>query len=420
LICVAAAGGQFSDGYVLGTIGIALGLAQGALHLNAVWLGMLGAASLAGLFLGSLVLAPLADRVGRRPLFLPTMAIFAAASVLQFFIHAPWQLLALRVLLGLALGVDYVVCSAIVAEFSPRRSRGRLLSSLAFAWSAGYSTAYIVGASIALHAQDGWRWILLSSAVPASIVFFIRLLVPESPPWLVQRGRTTEAAAIVARHFGPNIRLPNLLQCSKTEPAAKWSELWSAKYRRRTLVGATFYTAQVIPYFAMGTFIPTVFTALGVRDVYAGGVVFNTFLLLGSACGLWVVDKLTRRQFLIGGFYIPAATLLVLVTASTAPPVVIVALFALFAFVLAAATNLEFGYLPELFPTRLRATGVGIGTAASRIGSACSTFLLPLSVQSLGIRSTLGLCVIVLVLGGIVCQLFAPETQGQSLEDSGA
>src|SRR5215469_3705192 len=83
LVAVAAAGGQFSDGYILGTIGIALSLATVPLHLNALWLGLLGGASLAGLFVGSLLLAPLADRFGRRPLFVPTMAVFAVISVLQ-------------------------------------------------------------------------------------------------------------------------------------------------------------------------------------------------------------------------------------------------------------------------------------------------------------------------------------------------
>ena len=126
-VALAAAGGAFSDGYVLGTVGIALSLARDDLRLDSIATGLVGAASLAGLFLGSLLLGPLADRFGRRPVLLPTMAVFALASVAQFFVQTVWQLLALRLVLGLALGVDYVACSALVAEFAPRRSRGRLL-----------------------------------------------------------------------------------------------------------------------------------------------------------------------------------------------------------------------------------------------------------------------------------------------------
>ncbi len=95
-------------------------------------------------------------------------------------------------------------------------------------------------------------------------------------------------------------------------------------------------------------------------------------------------------------------------------------LFAVFAFVLSAAANLEFGYLPELFPTRLRASGIGFATAVSRIGAAASTFLLPLSVERLGIRATLGVCVAVLFAGGLLCQLLAPETRGRLAEDTGS
>ena len=85
---------------------------------------------------------------------------------------------------------------------------------------------------------------------------------------------------------------------------------------------------------------------------------------------------------------------------------------------LSAATNLDFVYLPELFPTRLRASGVGFGTAASRIGSAFSTFMLPICVESIGIRPTLGICVGVLLIGTVICQLYAPETQGRTLEEA--
>ena len=178
-----------------------------------------------------------------------------------------------------------------------------------------------------------------------------------------------------------------------------------------------FYTAQVIPFFAVGTFIPIVFAALGIRNAYASGVVFNVFILLGSGFGLWLVDKLTRRQYLVGTFYISAGPLLVLAFTDRAPPFIIITAFAVFAFVTAVAANIQWVYLPELFPTRLRASGVGVGTAASRIGSACATFLLPVSMTSLGVRPTLGLCVGVLLTGGILCHLFAPETQGRSIED---
>lgn len=417
LVAIVAAGGQFSDGYALGTIGIALSLARGSLHLGALWLGALGSASLAGLFFGSLLLGPLSDRIGRRPLFAPPMAVFVVVSLLQWFATSQWELLPLRLLLGLMLGIDYVVGCAVVAEFSPRRARGRLLGLLVVMWTVGYALAFIIGALLKSTGPDAWRWILASSAIPAGVIFALRLKIPESPLWLIQRGRTEEARHVIRRRIGKNIELPVVVSPVHESTRAAWAELFSARYRRRTVIGALFFTAQIVPYFAVGTFIPIVFTALGIRSAYASGAVFNVFMLIGSLFGLWLIDRLTRRQYLVGTFYLAGLTLLFLVLARTAPPYIIVTAAATFAFVLAAATDLVFVYLPELFPTRLRASGVGIGTAASRVGSACGTFLLPLSLEVTGVRPTLGLCVGILLSGGIICHVFAPETQGRSLED---
>jgi len=416
-VAAVSAGGLFSDGYALGTIGVALSIARHSLHLNALWLGILGSASLAGLFLGSLFLGPLADRIGRRPLFVPTMAVFSIVSLLQFFVRTGEQLLVLRLLLGLMLGVDYVACSTVLSEFAPRHARGRLLSLLVIMWTVGYTLAFVIGTVLQSAVTNSWRWILASGAIPSALIFLLRLRLPESPPWLIQRGRLADARRIIDRYLGKNIRLPVVTSSISQTTKPAWTELFSDRIRRRTAVGAIFFTAQVIPYFAINTFIPIVFAAFGISNPYTSGVVSNIFLLLGSVFGLWLVDKVTRRQFLVGTFYLSATILLILALAENAPSFIIITLFAMFAFVLSAATNLELVYLPELFPTRLRASGVGLGTAASRIGSALGTFLLPVSLTSIGIRPTLGLCVGVLLAGGIISHLFAPETRDRSIEE---
>lgn len=406
-------GGQFSDGFVLGIIGIAVSMAAGPLQLNALWMGLLGAASLAGLFLGSMFAGPIADKYGRRTIFAWDMLLFAVISASQFFVTSPEQLLVLRLLLGLVLGFDYVVSKSLVTEFAPKRYRGRLLSVLAAAWAGGYVAAYLVGFAIRDIGPDAWRLMLALSGIPALLIFPLRMGVPESPIWLMARGRAKEAMDVVQRKFGPNVFLP----APTTAPEKKsgnWSELFSKRWRRHTLVGCVFYTCQVIPFFALGTFSPKVLEALNVQDKFVGGLVYNVLLMVGALLGLMFIDRISRRAFLVGTFYLSAASLAALAYAGFGPVGTILA-FGLFACVLAAAVNLEFVYPPELFPTNLRASGIGLAVASSRFGSAFATFLLPVAVQQVGVHMALGVCVGVLVFGGVFCHLFAPETSKEDL-----
>lgn len=417
-VAFSGTGGQFSDGFVLGIIGIAVSMAAGPLHLDALWMGLLGAASLAGLFFGSMFAGPIADKYGRRTIFAFDMLLFAVISAGQYFVTSPAQLLILRLLLGLILGADYVVSKSLVTEFSPRRYRGRLLSVLAAAWAAGYVGAYLVGFAIRDIGPDAWRIMLAASGVPALLILPFRLGVPESPMWLTRRGRSDEALSILRRKFGPDVTLPVPTAVPEQRLGA-WSELFSPRWRKNTLVGCVFYTCQVIPYFALGTFSPKVLQALQVKDNFVGGVVYNVLLFAGAILGLLIIDKLSRRTFLIGTFYLAALGLAALAYAGFGPIGTMIA-FGLFACILSAAANLEFVYPPELFPTHLRASGVGLAVASSRFGSAISTFLLPLAVQHVGIHSALGGCVAVLVFGGVFCHALAPETGRENLSDMSA
>lgn len=311
------------------------------------------------------------------------------------------------------LGFDYVVSKSLVTEFAPRRYRGRLLSVLAAAWAAGYVAAYLVGFSVRDIGPDAWRVMLALSGIPALLILPLRLGVPESPIWLMAKGRTAEALAIVHSKFGPNVTLPAAAPAA-AKKRGNFSELFSPRWRKNTIVGCVFYTCQVIPFFALGTFSPRVLEALNVQDKFVGGLVYNVLLMTGALLGLLIIDRISRRAFLVGTCYLSAIGLAALAYGSFGPVGTIIA-FGFFACVLAAAVNLEFVYPPELFPTHLRASGIGLAVAASRFGSAFATFLLPIAVQQLGIQTALGVCVAVLVVGGVVCHLFAPETSKEDL-----
>jgi MFS transporter, putative metabolite transport protein len=405
-VATGATAGYVSDGYTLGVVGIALAGAQAQLSLTPAWLGALGGASLAGLFLGALVTGWIADRHGRRAIFAYNMLGFIGLSLLQLWVRTAAQLLLIRLLLGLVLGTDYVVCKVLLAEFMPRVGRGRALSMMGVSWAAGYALAYVAGFLLESTSPEAWRWILASSAVPALISLPLRLAAPESPLWLTLVGREAEARRIIDRWLGEGYGLPRPPQ----RVAASWGQLLTRQHRLGTFVASTVFFCLVVPYFAVSTFIPQVMAALHVTGDEVAGLIYILGLLLGSVAGFVVVDWFPRRVFVIGSFVITGAALLVSGTPAL-PAVLVVVAFAVFSCVLSAAQAQVYVYLPELFPTAVRASGLGVAVAVSRIGAAAGTSLLPLCVTHFGIHVALDICVATLLFGAVIAWLWAPETR---------
>jgi putative MFS transporter len=412
---VASFGGVFSDGFGLGTIGLVLELATSELQLNSYWLGLLGGGALLGLFFGALFTGPFIDRFGRRPVFALNMLLLSVFSGLQFFVCSSGQLLALRLIIGFLLGTDYVVSKTLLTEFTPRAYRGRLMSTLSVAWAGGYACAYFVGYALSSLHADAWRWMLATSALPCLLMVPLRVTLPESPLWLASVGRQAQALRTAQRCLG------SIVDITAPDPAnqanrLRWTMLFSPRWLRRSIVACVFFTCQTIPYFAVGTFVARIIKALHVQGSLTGGVLYNASLLAGAIAGLIIIDRISRRAFLVGSYTLSAAALLLLTIAESPGPIVTIGLFAVFAAVLSGASNLVYVYLPELFPTGLRGSGIGLAIASSRIGSAVSTFLLPVVMRNWGARVALASCAAVLLGGAAVCYGWAPETRGVRLD----
>jgi MFS transporter, putative metabolite transport protein len=407
-LAIGATTGYLSDGYTLGVVGIALAGAQSQLALSPGWLGALGGGSLVGLLVGALFCGPAADRFGRRPIFAYNMIAFVVLSLLQLWVRSATELLAIRFLLGVVLGTDYVVVKALLAEFMPRLNRGRALSLMGVAWSLGYALAYVAGFSVQNTHPGAWRFVLASSAIPALISIPLRLSARESPLWLSLQGRREEAQRIIDTSLGPGFRLPSAP--ARNFAASPWRELLSRRYRRSTFVACALYVCLVVPYFAVSTFIPQVMAALNVSGNETAGLIYILGLMVGSVGGLLMVDWFPRRVFVIGSFAVTSAALLLSASANL-PDFLTVLAFAVFSFVLSAAQAQIYVYLPELFPTSVRASGLGIAVAVSRLGAAAATSLLPLCVARYGVHVALDICIATLVMGGLVCYLWAPETR---------
>ncbi|EST36058.1 major facilitator transporter [Streptomyces roseochromogenus subsp. oscitans DS 12.976] len=400
--------GEGIDGYIIGGIGMAMGALTTDLHLSTVMQGLVGASPLIGIFVGGPLFGRLADRYGRRPVFLADMLIFLVGSVLQFLVTDGLQLFLIRLAMGIAIGGEYAIGAPLLSEYAPRKGRGRLLASLEISWYVGYALATVVGAVFA-DVHGGWRYTLASSAVIALVCVALRGGVPESARWLLSKGRREEAEQLIAR-YGIDIDVSAELAETAEPQRQGLRALFSRRHLRSTVFASVFWAALVLPYFAIGTFWTQVFDALNMGDnAVAALLVYSFTAVAGVTAGCLVVDRIGRRKLLIPPFWITAAALAVVAMWPKSTPV-IVGGFLFFIFLNAASSALTAVYPLEVFPTSLRATGVGFATAMSRVGAAIGTFLLPMGLNHFGARFVLLAGAAVLALGGLVSHFLAPET----------
>jgi MFS family permease len=154
---LATAWGEGLDGYDLGVLSVVLPIISIELGLSPLWAGLIGASALLGIFFGSPVIGWLTDRFGRKRLFLIDISAFVVLGVLQGVVNEPWQLFVVRLLLGVAIGAEYAIGAAMLAEFAPSRGRGRRLSKLLVSWYVGFLMSVVLGYLLVDLAGLTWR-----------------------------------------------------------------------------------------------------------------------------------------------------------------------------------------------------------------------------------------------------------------------
>ncbi|KWX19636.1 metabolite transporter [Mycolicibacterium wolinskyi] len=419
-----SSGGPFIDGYALSIIGVALITLEPAMSLSATEIGLIGAASLIGIFVGGGVFGYVTDKVGRHLMYIADLIALAVFSVLSAFATEAWQLILLRFLLGVAIGADYPIATSLLAEFLPKKQRGRLLGAMFVVWAVGAAAAYVVGFLLRDYGPDAWRLLLASPAVFAVITLLARMGTPESPRWLLSKGRVAEADAAIKQAFGPQFGVGDLDQNDgETARTTSFAQVFKRPYLNRTIFVAVFWTAQVIPLFAVYTFAPDLLASFGLEgdaNLYGGSLLISLLFVVGGIPGLYLVEKIGRRALLIGSFAVIAVALAIPALIPGIPPVAFFLALAVYALASGASSFLEIVYPNELFPTEVRATAVGVGTAVSRIGSAGGTYLMPLALTALGAGGALGVGAAVTAVGLVVAIFMAPETRGVALTESAA
>jgi putative MFS transporter len=413
------AGSAFVDGYFLGIIGFALAVWGPQVGLSDWWSGALAAASLLGLLFGALLIGRVTDVVGRRLLFTIHLMILLVLAVLQALVTEPWQLLVIRFAIGLCIGGDFAIASTYLVELLPRRQRGKLMSLINVSAVVGIAMTFLVAELLAGLGDSSWRWMLSTSVIPVAIVLVLRHGAPESPRWLMSRGRRAEAEAILARFFGAGVTIDEVQPTSaERHTHGGFAALFAEDMWRRTAFAGIFWACQAAPFYAIYLFQAQVFDALGMSEGFWGNALFNGFLVVGVVAGIAIVNRAPRRPVLLWTFGISAAALLVLALAPSTAGLLIVIAFATFGLISSIGANLSTVYPGEIFPTQVRATGIGLAAAISRLGSVLGTFLLPHLLSTWGLGGAMYLLAGVAALGLLVTFLWAPRTEGVKLAEA--
>ncbi|RFT43994.1 MFS transporter [Cutibacterium avidum] len=412
-VTAATAFGGGLDGFDLGIISVVILHINHDLGLSPAMEGLVGAASLLGIFIGAPLFGYLTDKFGRQKMFMVDIISFIVIGVAQAFVTGGVSLAILRFLLGMAIGAEYSIGAPMLSEFAPARERGSKLAFLELCWRIGFLIAVLLGYAL-LWLGISWKWILATSVIPALVVLGLRIGLPESPRWLLRHGREAEAREIVEKHMGPEFFEAEEFAAESVGEDG-YRKLFRKGQLRRTVFVCIFWTCIVTPYFAIFTYAPKVLESLNVKSQATGTILSNTVGAIGALIGLLAIDRIGRRRMLIGPFWVQMVVLLVVGLWTNAPSWVLVLGLAVFALVNSYSDILTAVYPSEIFDTDIRSSGVGLGSAMSRIGAFLGTYLLPIGMGTIGIKWCMVIAAGLCVIGAVTGQFMAPETMNRSL-----
>ncbi len=398
-VTVLTVAGYFLDGFDLLVISVALLTIVPAFHPSAVAEGLIGSATIAGMFFGGLGAGFLVDRLGRRRIYMWDLLVFIIFTVGAAFAQNIWQLIVFRGLLGVGIGADYALTLTIVSEFAPIKGRGTLMGAGLFAYWIGAVASIFLGLLFFVTTGGlAWRLTLLVGVIPAIIVLILRHTVPESPRWKA----VTEGKGLAGAKTSGSVKV-----------------LFERPFARRVWLSYANWFINDIIFYGIGIYTPILLLGMGLKTHVAsisGSGVLDIVGMFGAFAGMLLLDRWGRRPLQAWGFLLQGLTLLAFALDPKPSLLILGIAFAIFYVANAGGTGQTTGiFVSELVPTRVRGTAMGLGTAISRIGAFISVFLLPVILKSDGIEVILvltGICALV----GAVLTLGLPETRNQSLE----
>ena len=423
-IALVSLGGWFDfyDIYMMAYIGATL---QNSGFLTLQQFTTVIAAGFLGMFAGTIIFGMGSDRIGRRSAFVVMLLIYSAFTLAGAFAPSAGWLIALRFFAGIGIGAELVVIDTYVSEMVPSGARGRYV---AISQMTGFTAVPIVAILVRVLAPthfliDGWRWVMVIGSMGAALAWYFRRRLPESPRWLESRGRHAEAERIVAALESESLSGDSrdtakspISADGAAQERSSFAELWRPPYRRRTIMLVIFHALQTIGYYGFANWAPTFLLRRGVSLVHSLEYTMLIALVspLGPALAVLTSDRLERKWSIVIMALLIAA--LGLGFAFWSAPVLIVASGALVTLCSNWFSALLHAYQSELFPTRLRATGVGFTYSWSRLSAVFSSLLIGAVLVRGGVGAVFTLLAAAMCGVALIIGLFGPRTNRIALE----
>ena len=456
-LSVSAAVGGFLFGFDSSVINGAVDAIEDNFELTATATGFAVAVALLGCALGAWYAGRLADRWGRPRVMLIGAVMFLVSSLGSGFAFAVWDLVLWRIVGGIGIGIASVITPAYIAEISPTAIRGRLASLQQLAITVGIFAALLSdqlfattagsvesGAPIALgdslFGLEAWRWMFLIAVVPSALYAWVALTVPESPRYLVAKGKIEEARVVLRSVLGPVDVDAKVTQIEQTvardAKLEKQSSLRGPRFGLLPIVWVgillsvfqQFVGINVIFYYST-----TLWRSVGFDDSDSFTVSTITAItnVVVTFIAIALVDKVGRKPLLLFGSAGMTASLGMMAVAFTQAvgsgdnvslpaPWGTVALIAANVFVISFGASwgpVVWVLLGEMFPNRIRASALALAAAAQWIANFAITVSFPPMADGLGLSWVYAMYGTFALLSFIFVAFKVKETRNRDLED---
>jgi SP family arabinose:H+ symporter-like MFS transporter len=382
---------------------------------------------LLGCLIGAASASLLGDRYGRKKSLILAALLFAISALGSAVSNSVGVFALARLAGGLAIGLASALTPVYIAEIAPAGNRGKLVSLNQLAIVIGILFAYLVNWQLAKLGESSWRWMLATAALPSFGFFLGLLVIPESPRWLISRGKTDEGERVLSKIIGPLAAREQVQAVERVISTEKgsWEEVFQPGVRAR--LGVAIFLAvfsqitgiNTVLYYA-SIIISEHFRGQSAGAALAANVIIGGVNLLFTIVAMLFLDRWGRRAILMtasGGMAIALAALVISFKVPLFPPAImlleILVYVAFFAFGMGPGVWL---YISEIFPTKIRGRAASLATSALWAGTLVVTFTFLSLVKAMGVGGTFAIYSALSAICFLYIWKFVPETRGRTLE----